>query len=115
MRIHKGTYTYDGRPTRWIETTTRWEFNLEELIDGLCSHHHRNRTDDDDPLPEKLTLHAILRTVREQYKEHGTANTWTWSDSDYNTADHEEARAWARRLILAVLPDLEVPQRQCST
>lgn len=110
MRIHKGTYTYDGSPVHWIETRTKWEFTLDQLIDGLCSHYHRNRTEDDDPLPEKLTTTAIVRTVREQYEEHGTANTWTWSDSDYgsDSADHAEARAWARGLILAELPGLDV-------
>lgn len=109
MRVHRGTYEVSGDPARWVETTTRWEFNLEQVIDGLCSHYHRNRTDGDEPPPERLTRTAIMRTVREEYEEHGTANVWTWSDTGYHDRDHDKARAWARALILAVFPDLEIP------
>jgi hypothetical protein len=111
MRVYRGTYERDGSPVHWVETRTKWEFTLDQLIDGLCSHYHRNRIEGDDPFPEKLTATAVVRTVREQYEEHGTANVCTWSDSDYGSdrEDHNKARAWARELILAVLPDLDIP------
>lgn len=107
MRIYKGTYVSNDRPVHWVETTTRWEFTLDQLIDGLCSHYHRDRVEGDEELPERLTQTAIMRTVREEYERRGTDNVWTWSDNE--DSDCEEARAWARDLVLAVLPDLEIP------
>lgn len=107
MRVRRGTYE-NGEPVRWIETRTLWEFNLHELIDGLCSHYVRDRVEDDDgPLPDSLTLHQLVKTAREQYEQHGTANVWTWTESSH-AMDEEAARTWARGLILAHLPDLEI-------
>lgn len=108
MKIHKGTYKRSGEPVRWIETRTMWEFTLHQLIDGLCSHYIRDRIEEDDaPLPDSLTVHQITKTAREQYERHGTENVWTWVESSHTITD-EDARAWARKLILAVMPGLEV-------
>lgn len=109
MKIHKGTYEHSGEPVRWIETRTMWEFTLSQLIDGLCSHYIRDRIEEDDgPLPESLTLHQITKTTREEYEQHGRQNVWTWTESGQYTISDEDARAWARTVVLAVLPDLEV-------
>lgn len=107
MRIHKGTHK-DGKPVRWIETRTTWEYELHHLIDGLCSHYIRNRVEGDDPLPESLTIRKIVDTARKEYELHGTQNVWTWVE-ECHAMDDEDARAWAERLILAVLPGLAVP------
>ncbi len=107
MKIRRGTKGPDRTPCHWIEPRIAYQWEIHDLVDGLCSEYFRNRTDDDDPLPEHLTYDEIIDTVKEQYKEHGTNNVWTWSDGgDFD--ENEKARAWARRLILAVLPDLEV-------
>lgn len=108
MKIHKGTYE-NGDPIRWIETRTTWEYELHHLIDGLCSHYIRDRVEEDDgPLPDSLTLHQITKTAREQYERHGSENVWTWTESGHSDITDEDARAWARKVILAVLPGLEV-------
>ena len=107
MRVHKGIYESNGAPVHWVETATTWEFTLDDLIDGLCSHYIRNRVDgEDEPLPVHLSATALVRTAREEIMRHGTGNTWTWCES--SGYDTDEARTWARGLILAVLPDLEV-------
>lgn len=105
MKIHKGEYKHNGKPVRWIETRTMWRFTLHQLIDGLCSHYVRNRTEGDDPLPESLTIHQITTAVREEYELHGTMNVPTWPEGQYAMSD-DDARAWARGVILDVLPGL---------
>lgn len=109
MKIHRGTKFNGTIPCRWIEPRTKWQFELDDLIIGLCSHYWRDRTDDDDPLPETLTINEIVETVKEQHTRWGTNAVWTWGD-ELDEQDSEEAHAWARRLILAILPDLEVPK-----
>lgn len=110
IKVRKGEYS-NGRPCRWVNTTQRWQFDLSDLIDGLCSKFWRDRIEeDDDPLPEHLTALQIMEIIRDEYKIYGTNAVWTWSDT-YGV-DDEAARAWARRLILAVLPDLEIPKER---
>jgi hypothetical protein len=111
MKIHKGTVGADKRPCRWIEPRTTWQFSLNDLIDGLCSYYWRHRTADDetDPLPETLSLDDIVRTVKEEFESYGLSNTWTWCEQVYSDSV-DEARTWATRLILAVLPDIDVPK-----
>lgn len=113
MKIHKGTFISTGQPTAWVETRTKWEFDLNDLINGLCSHYRRHCDEDEDPdLPEPgdLAATAVLRYVRQEYVLYGTNAVWTWSEEEDLTPDEDtEARAWARSVILAVLPGLEVP------
>ena len=109
MKVRRGRNTRTGAPVRWIETRTTWEFDLIDMINALCSFHIRNRTEDtyaDDPLPDSLSVRDIVRTVREETEHHGV-NVWTWTESHHGMTD-ADARAWARGLILAVLPDLEI-------
>jgi hypothetical protein len=50
-----------------------------------------------------------MDVVKDEYRRHGTNNVWTWSDNgEYE--ENEKARAWATALVLAVLPDIEVPK-----
>lgn len=109
MKIRRGTKDPDETSCRWIEQRISYEWELDDLIDGLCSEYWRDRYDGDDPLPDHLSLDKIIGVVKGEYKRRGTDNVWTWSDSsEYEKA--EEARAWARSMILAVLPDIEVPK-----
>lgn len=109
MKIHRGT-KFDGTiPCRWIEPRTKWEFELSALVTGLCSQYWRNRTDEDEPLPDHLSLDEIIDIVKEQYEHYGTNAVWTWGD-EVHWEEVQEADAWARRLVLAVLPDIEVPK-----
>lgn len=110
MRVYRGTKDPKETPCRWIEPRTTWQWELHDLVDGLCSKYCRDRVEDeDDPLPKRLTLAEILDHVKHEYARHGMNNVWTWSDNgDYE--GNEEARAWASDLILAVLPDIEVPK-----
>lgn len=110
MKVHKGEYKSDGRPVRWIESSRKRELKIEDLIDGLCSHYIRNRVDDEpEPLPDTLTLSSILRTVHTEFDYYGTNAVWTWSDGRLSDEEAFAAREWARGLILAVLPELEIP------
>lgn len=112
MKVHKGTYTHNDAPVRWVETVTRWEFKLEDLISGLCSHYIRHRDEEEDgPLPSQLSVTALVRAAREEFMTYGTNAVWTWAEERYGNArtERQEAdEAWARGLILAVLPDLEI-------
>ncbi len=111
MKVHKGTYESDGRPVRWIESSRKRELKLEDLIDGLCSHYIRNRVaDEPTPLPGWLSVAAIVRVTHQELDHYGTNAVWTWSEgTGLSDEDGLAAREWARHLILAVLPELEIP------
>lgn len=105
MRLHRGTQGPQKTPCSWIEPRTTWQWGLTDLVDGLCSHYFRHRTDDDDPLPETLTGDRLIEIVKGEYEQHGTDNVWTWSDNE-SFVENEESRTWACGLVLAVLPGL---------
>lgn len=90
---------------RWVEPPDRWQFTLPEMIDGLCSEFFRHRTEGDAPLPESLTAKQIVDIVVAEHQRYGTNAVWTWAEQNYNV-DDTEARAWARGLVLRVLPGL---------
>jgi hypothetical protein len=107
VKIRRGT-KFDGTvPCRWIEPRTIWQWELEDLINGLCSKHARSWTED-TPLPAELTETELIDTVKEEFEYHGTSWVWTW----VNDVGHTDAIEEARRLILAVFPDLTVPKEQ---
>lgn len=111
MKVHKGTYESDGRPVRWVESARKREFTLNDLIDGLCSRYIRNRTPDDtETLPVCLSKTAIIRTAHEEFDAYGTNATWTWVENNPSDMTSEQARAWAERLVLVVLPGLAIPK-----
>lgn len=108
MKIHSGTDRDTGLPSRWIEPRTDWQFTLDDLVDGLCSHYIRDRTYDDGELPSELSLASVIGTVKQEYAYRGTSTLWTWRAQ--TGQDVGEAEAWARALVLAVLPSLESGQ-----
>lgn len=106
MRIHSGTY--QGRPSRWVEPRTRWQFDLADMVDGLCSHYVRHWTPGDDPWPESLPLARIVEVVKEEFEQRGRDTVWTWCEQvAYTHCTPDEARRWARGLVLARLPALD--------
>lgn len=95
----------NGREERWVEPPDKWQLTLPELVDGLCSEFFRDRTDDAEPLPEHLTAKQVIDIAVAEYSRYGTNATWTWAEQSPNV-DEQEARAWARDMILRVLPGL---------
>ena len=73
----------------------------------------RDRDEEEDgPLPEYLSVTALVRTAREEFMTYGTNAVWTWAEEQYGMDSggrQQIDEAWARGLILAVLPDLELP------
>lgn len=108
MRVRQGTYP-DGRLVRWVETSPVIQFELEELIDGLCSHYWRNWCEGDEAPPARLTEQKLMKAVREEYLLYGTNAVWTWCES-VSDVTGTGARNWARRVILAVFPDFETKE-----
>jgi hypothetical protein len=109
VKVYRGTKGPQKTPCRWIEARITHEWEIHDLVDGLCSKYHRDWIEEDGPLPERLSLAKIMDVVKDEYRRHGTNNVWTWSDNgEYE--ENEKARAWATTLVLAVLPDIEVPK-----
>ena len=108
MKVYKGT---NGRNERisWIEPRIVLQLEVHELVDGLCSKYFRNRTDGDDPLPDVLTVEEIVTAVKDEYAYYGTNAVWAWREEgfDHDTIrDENEAREWAKDLILSAFPEL---------
>lgn len=110
MKIYRGTKFNGTIPCRWIQPRTMWQWDLDDLINGLCSKYWRHRYPDDDPLPDHLTIDEIVDVTKEQYEHYGTNAVWTWTEEGLDEEGSKEAHAWARRLILTVLPDIDVPK-----
>lgn len=107
MKIHQGTKFGGAVRCRWVEQHITYQWELEDLVNGLCSKYIRDRVDEDEALPSRLTRAQVVDTVKEQYRYWGINAVWTWSDDCDNA---EDGRDWATRIILAVLPDIEVPK-----
>jgi hypothetical protein len=106
MRVRKGVQ--GDRRCHWIQTSVTHQWELHDLVDGLCSHYIRYHVEEHDgPLPESLTAAQIVKITKEECGTYGTSAVWTWSEG-YNV-DSEAARAWARGVILRVFPELDVP------
>ncbi len=105
MKVNRGTKLNGTIPCRWTENKISYQWELEDWVNGLCSKYAGDSCDD---LPEKLSLTALTEIVKEQFTYHGTCSIWAWSD-DMLTDEAEELRAWGSRVVLRVLPDLEVP------
>ncbi len=109
MKIHEGTKGADRRPCHWVQPHTVWRWDLDDLVNGLCSHFFRNRYEGDGvEVPEHMTLLKILEIVRGEYESYGENAVWTWSDG-ISAEQDTSSREWARGVILRVLPGLEVP------
>lgn len=105
MRVYKGTNNRGDR-IAWIEPRITLQLELHELIDGLCSKYVRNRVDWDDPFPLSMSADEIVSIVKEEYAHYGINAVWTWSEQ--TGQNEEEAREWAKSLILSAFPELEV-------
>jgi hypothetical protein len=100
MKVYRG-----DNGLHWIEPRIVLQLDLEEVIDGLCSRFIRNRCEEDGPLPDSMTREEILEIVRREYRYYGTNAAWTWTESPQQ--DVKTSREWARRLIIAVFPEME--------
>lgn len=109
MKIHKGTQGSGEfkRPCRWIEPRTTWEFELQDLLNGLGSHYWRDHREGDEPPSATLTADGVVAIAKGEHERYGTETIWTWADS-IDDVTHAVAEKWARDIILAVLPELEV-------
>lgn len=113
MRIHRGFKGQNRTPCRWIEPRTTWQFEVGELVEGLCSRYWRHRIPDDDPPPAHLSLAEVVNIAKEEHERYGTNATWTWSDGG-DHVEAERARVWATVIILRVLPGLRIPHEEES-
>jgi hypothetical protein len=105
-KIYFCTKGSDPREFKTVAMRSERLLSLDEMVDGLCSKYWRDRYDGDDGVPDSLSLPEVWETVRGEYDRHGSANTWTWSDACLY-ASAEEARKWARDIILTVIPELK--------
>ncbi|QCX75729.1 hypothetical protein C9F11_10245 [Streptomyces sp. YIM 121038] len=95
-----------GKHTKRITAQVVHHLSLDDMANALCSAYARNTPAEElGSLPERLPITRIMEAVREQYETYGTNAVWTWSD-DARDVDQETCRGWAKRVIVAALPEM---------